>query len=84
LIDLGRNRLQNPEEDFFAKFGEKQTADDQKADAYFIVGLGYLGQGENMAARKELAEAVRLNPNHIWAAALLSQIKAGTAITLME
>jgi tetratricopeptide (TPR) repeat protein len=84
LIDLGRNRLQNPEEDFFAKFGEKQTADDQKADAYFLVGLGYLGQGENMAAQKELAEAVKLNPNHIWAAALLSQIETGTAITHME
>ncbi|KPL10002.1 MAG: hypothetical protein AMS26_22085, partial [Bacteroides sp. SM23_62] len=84
LISLGRKRLQNPEEDFFAKFGEKQTADDQKADAYFLVGLGYLGQGENMSAQQEFTEAVKLNVNHIWAAALLSQIKTGTAITLLE
>jgi tetratricopeptide (TPR) repeat protein len=84
LIRLGRARLQNPEEDFFAKFGERQTADDQKADAYFLVGLGYLGQGENMSAEKEFTEAVKLNLNHIWAAALLSQIKTGKAVTLIE
>jgi len=84
LIQLGRKQLQNPEEDFFAKFGEKQTADDKKADAYYLVGLGYLGQGENSSAQKEFAEAVKLNLNHIWAAALLSQIETGTAITLIE
>jgi hypothetical protein len=48
------------------------------------VGLGYLGQGENMSAQQEFTEAVKLNVNHIWAAALLSQIKTGTAITLLE
>jgi tetratricopeptide (TPR) repeat protein len=84
LIRLGRDRLQNPEEDFFAKFGEKQTADDKKADAYYLVGLGFLGQGKNLAAQEELATAVKLNPNHIWAAALLSQLKSGTILTMIE
>ena len=84
LVQLGRDRLQNQEEDFFAKFGEKQTADDKKADAYYLVGLGFMGQGENLQAQKEFAEAVNMNMNHIWAAALLSQIKSGTAITLNE
>ena len=81
---MGRARLKNQEEDFFAKFGEKQTADDKKADAYYLVGLGFMGQGENLSAQKEFAEAVKLNLNHIWAAALLSQIKTGTAITLID
>jgi hypothetical protein len=48
------------------------------------MGLGYLGQGENISAQKELAEAVRLNLNHIWAAALLSQIETGKTITLVD
>jgi tetratricopeptide (TPR) repeat protein len=84
LIRLGRARLENPEEDFFAKFGEKQTADDKKADARFLIGLGYLGQDDGMSAQNELAEAVKLNLNHIWAAALLSQLKAKTILTVME
>jgi len=84
LIQLGRKQLQNPEEDFFAKFGEKQTADDKRANAYYLMGLGYLGQGENLSAQKEFAEAVKLNLNHVWAAALLSQIERGTAITLVD
>ena len=75
LIRLGKQRLENPEEDFFAKFGEKQTTDDKRADAYYLVGLGYMGQGDNTSARRELAEAVELNMNHIWAAALLSQLE---------
>ena len=84
LILLGRNSLENPEEDFFAKFGERQTADDKKADAHYLMGLGYLGQGDRISAENEFAEALRLNLNHIWAAALLSQIKDGTIVTLTE
>jgi tetratricopeptide (TPR) repeat protein len=84
LIRLGRKSLENPEEDFFAKFGEKQTADDKKADAHFLMGLGFLGKGEKASAQEELAEAVKLNLNHIWAAALFSQIKDETILTLIE
>ncbi len=84
LIRLGRESLENPEEDFFAKFGEKQTADDKRADAYYLVGLGYMGQGDNTSARRELTEAVELNMNHIWAAALLNQLETGSVITLIE
>jgi tetratricopeptide (TPR) repeat protein len=84
LIRLGRAQFENPEEDFFAKFGEKQTADDKKADACYLMGLGYLGLGENMSARNEFAEAVKLNLNHIWAAALLSQLKDETILTVIK
>ena len=48
------------------------------------MGLGYLGQGDRISAENEFAEALRLNLNHIWAAALLSQIKDGTIVTLTK
>jgi tetratricopeptide (TPR) repeat protein len=75
LIELGRNRLENPEEDFFAKFGERQTEADKKAEAHYLIGLGYLGLKDKDAARMELAQAVELDLNHIWAAALLSRLE---------
>ncbi|GAI78228.1 unnamed protein product, partial [marine sediment metagenome] len=81
LIHIGENKLGHPEEDFFAKFGEKQTPDDKKADAYFLMGLGNLGNGDLESARKDLAQAVELNINHIWAAALLIQLNSGKSIS---
>lgn len=81
LIRIGENRLGHPEEDFFAKFGEKQTPDDKKADAYFLMGLGNLGNGDLESAKKDLAQAVELNINHIWAAALLTQLNSGKSIS---
>lgn len=70
LIDLGRRQLESPDVDFFAKFGEQRTRDDMKADAYYLLGLGYLGKGMTSDAKRELEAAVRLNINHVWAAAL--------------
>lgn len=81
LIRIGENRLGHSEEDFFAKFGEKQTPDDKKADAYFLMGLGNLGNGDLESAKKDLAQAVELNINHIWAAALLTQLNSGKSIS---
>ncbi|MBL7110760.1 MAG: DUF5107 domain-containing protein [Bacteroidales bacterium] len=75
LISLGIRQLESPELDFFAKFGEQQTPDDMKADAYYLLGLGYLGKGLNADATRELEAAVRLNSNHVWAAAILEQLK---------
>jgi tetratricopeptide (TPR) repeat protein len=53
--------------DFFAKFGQKESRDVRIAHARYVRGLGYLGQGDLKRARKDFAEAVSLNPNHIWA-----------------
>ena len=74
LISLGKSRLEGQEMDFFAKFGEQQTADDMKADAYYLMGLGYLGKGMKSDARREFEAAVRLNRNHVWAAAMLERL----------
>jgi len=74
LIALGERQLESPELDFFAKFGEQQTQNDIKADAYYLMGLGYLGKGMMQDARREFESAVRLNINHTWAAVLLEQL----------
>lgn len=75
LVQLGKKRLDVPDIDFFAKFGERETGDDRKSEAHYLIGLGYLGKGMNNDAKPEFAEAVRLNINHIWAAEFLKELK---------
>lgn len=75
LISLGKERLQSTEADFFAKFGEKETTDDKLSNAYYLVGLGYMGKKMDGEAEKMFKEAVRLNINHVWAAKYLSEIQ---------
>ena len=74
LIKLGKQRLESPEIDFFAKFGERDTPDDKKSEAHYLMGLGYLGKGMDNNAKQEFAEAVRLNINHIWAMYYLNRL----------
>ena len=72
LIDAGRNKLsQKIEVDFFAKFGEQQSAESQEASAHYILGLGYLGKGQRGTARIEFEKTVELNVSHVWARAFL-------------
>jgi len=73
LIRLGMERIEREEVDFFAKFGERVTPDDRKADAHYLIGLGYLGRDMKAEAKQEFAEAVKLNSNHIWAHEYLSR-----------
>jgi len=76
LIELGNQRLEIPDIDFFAKFGERETADDRKSEAHYLIGLGYLGKGMDKDAKPEFEEAVRLNINHIWAMRYFKQYDA--------
>jgi len=75
LIGLGKQRLEIPDIDFFAKFGERETADDRKAEAHYLIGLGYLGKGMEKEAKPEFEEAVKLNINHIWAMRYFNQLR---------
>jgi tetratricopeptide (TPR) repeat protein len=75
LVALGERRLQSTEADFFAKFGERETAEDKLSDACYLVGLGCMGRGDKDRAVQMFSEAVRLNINHVWAAEYLDQIK---------
>ena len=52
------------ETDFFAKFGEQQTEDAQKSDAWFLFGLGQMGLGANGEASTAFEKAAALNLSH--------------------
>ena len=65
LIQTGKQRLETaPSMDFFAKFGEKQSALVRNAEAHYLVGLGCLGKGNKEEARAEFKKALELNINH--------------------
>ena len=74
LISLGNERLKSTEADFFAKFGERETPDDKLSNAYYLLGLGYLGKEMNKEADNMFREAVSLNINHVWAAKYLNEL----------
>jgi tetratricopeptide (TPR) repeat protein len=76
LIADGQERLtEDVAMDFFAKFGERQTRQARLADAHYITGLGYLGQGKTNKAEEQFERVLELNVNHLWAAAQLSELK---------
>lgn len=54
-------------QDFFTKFGEKQSAAVQTAQANYLLGLGEYGLGRMDKASQAFSRAVELNPNHFWA-----------------
>ncbi len=60
--------------DFFAKFGERQSAAFRKAQAHYLLGLSYLGKGDKEKAKSEFENALGLNINHIWAQHYLSTL----------
>lgn len=68
LIAYAQERLKAVSEmDFFAKFGERQSAMNRQANAHYLIGLGYLGKGKKDEARAQFEKALDLNINHLWA-----------------
>jgi len=68
LITFAQKRLKAaPSLDFFAKFGEKQSAATRQAQARYLLGLGCLGKGNKAEAEAEFEKALEMNVNHIWA-----------------
>jgi len=75
LIRFSEERLRATEEmDFFAKFGEKQSAANRRAQAHYLLGLSYFGKGNKERAREEFVNALELNINHLWAEHFLTLI----------
>jgi tetratricopeptide (TPR) repeat protein len=73
LISKGETDLHALETDFFAKFGEKQTVQEQQAGARYMKALGLYGKGEKEKAKAEVQSALDLNNSLIWAGVLLKQ-----------
>jgi len=72
LIDTGRKSLESASPDYFAKFGEKRTEEARLAEAHYLLGLGYLGQGDQEQARAEFGKALELNITHRRAGKMLA------------
>jgi tetratricopeptide (TPR) repeat protein len=68
LKQFAQERLEaTADMDFFAKFGERQSAVSRRAQAHYLLGLSYLGNGDKTKANKEFAKSLELNINHLWA-----------------
>jgi len=68
LIKYAQQRItQGGAQDFFTKFGEKQSAEAQTAQSNYLLGLGEYGLNRMDKAFQAFSRAVELNPNHFWA-----------------
>jgi tetratricopeptide (TPR) repeat protein len=68
LMKHAAQRLESsPALDFFAKFGERQSAAAHRAQSIYLLGLAQFGLGKKSAARTSFDQAIELNPNHFWA-----------------
>jgi tetratricopeptide (TPR) repeat protein len=71
LITHARARLESLQSgsslEFFAKFGSRRSLSEERAEAYYLLGLGYLGLGDEASAQAMLYQAVENDPNHLWA-----------------
>ena len=75
LIEFGQGALKGgATEDFFAKFGERQSRNVRLAQAHYAMALGYLGTGKAAEAKAEFEKALELNPNHLGAMTALSSL----------
>jgi tetratricopeptide (TPR) repeat protein len=75
LIRFGKEGLRtSPSLDFFTKFGERESAGIRRANAHYLLGLGYLGKGRKAEAKEEFEKALRLNVNHFKAKKQLSAL----------
>jgi tetratricopeptide (TPR) repeat protein len=73
LMHYAQERLVSTSEmDFFAKFGEKQSAEKRRAQAHYLLGLSYKGKREKNKASAEFRQALKLDPHHVWAKHYLS------------
>jgi tetratricopeptide (TPR) repeat protein len=67
MIQSGLEQLESKDNvDFFAKFGTGLTEEQRKANAYYILGLGYLGKADMKKARDSFTVAHNLNTNQLW------------------
>ena len=66
LVDSAAQSLKERSEiDFFASFGEQQSQRSRLAQNHYQAGLGYLGLGEKQKAKQEMADALKVSPDHL-------------------
>jgi len=63
LVRFARTGLEKPPaEDYFAKFGEKESAKRREARLHYLLGLGLSGLGREAEAKAEFQKALTLYP----------------------
>lgn len=73
LVKHGMSQREAAESpDYFAKFGERQSARLRNANAHYLAGLGHLGLGERDAAMAQFQQAVESHPAHLGASERLA------------
>lgn len=78
LIRIGEERMESSGEvDFFAKFGNDQTDDQRKANAYYLMGLGYMGKSEKSLAKEYFEKSASLDVSQLWARIYLEELNGG-------
>ena len=76
LLSEGRRLLEAPPAaDYFAKFGEKESARARSARGYYWMALGEIGLGRHEAAIQSLERALSSNPAHLWARTQLEGLR---------
>ncbi|MFC1481393.1 DUF5107 domain-containing protein [Candidatus Neomarinimicrobiota bacterium] len=73
LIRQGQQILETePSSDFFTKFGIQQSEKIWKAEAHYLMGLGFAGLNDTEAARGEFLKTQQLDINHVWTKSMLT------------
>jgi len=77
LLSEGRRLLEAPPAaDYFAKFGEKESARARNARGHYWMALGEIGLGRHEAAIQSLERALSSNPAHLWARTQLEWLQS--------
>jgi tetratricopeptide (TPR) repeat protein len=75
LMKSAKERLNaTADMDFFAKFGERQSAANRRAQTHYLLGLSYLGSCNKAKAKSEFEKCLELNINHLWAKQYLATL----------
>lgn len=70
LVKFGNDRLsKGAGVDFFAKYGERETENMAKSNAYLLKGLGLKGLNKAIESKENLTKAVEFYASNIWAKA---------------
>lgn len=75
MVKAGEKALSSDDGvDFFAKFGEGERLSMRESDAFYLIGLGYLGQGEKEKGKQALKKVVERDGYNNWAKLHLSEL----------
>jgi tetratricopeptide (TPR) repeat protein len=75
LVKSGTEELSaSSDMDYFAKFGERRSEAARRAQAHYLIGLGYLGQGKRAEARAEFQKVVENDADHLGARTQLAAL----------